>query len=193
MVVRKEELRENKNFNLDEQSPFMILDTKHFQYFSDMERFGYCIEVLNVINSVTWVNKLYRDLNSSLHIKTEIFYEIIDCIFNARYFNDSQLERYYLAQQELEHFSTISHKLTDTDKNFDVPIIIDFIVLGIDIEKYESLADDLKTELQDEYVAMFCQIRAKEIEMEDFILKARTFVSRINELEPDTVEYEVSN
>lgn len=193
MVVRKEELRENKKFNLDEQSPFMILDTKHFQYFSDIEKFGYAVEVLNVINSVTWVNKLYRDLNSSLHIKTEIFYEIIDCIFNSRHFNDSQLERYYMAQQELEYFSTICHKLTDTDKNFDVPIIIDFIVLGIDIEKYESLADDLKTELQDEYVAMFCQIRAKEIEMEDFILKARAFISRINELELDTVEYEVSN
>ncbi len=75
----------------------------------------------------------------------------------------------------------------------DLPILIDFIVLGIDIEKYESLADDLKTELQDEYVAMFCQVRAKEIEIEDFILKSRAFISRINELELDTVEYEVSN
>lgn len=193
MIVRKEDLKENKNFNLDEQSPFMILDTKHFQYFSDIEKFGHAIEVLNVINSVTWINKLYRDLNSSLHIKPEIFYEIIDCVFNSRHFNDSQLERYYTAQQELEHFSTISHKLTDTDKNFDVPIIIDFIVLGMDIEKYESLSDDLKTELQDEYVEMFCQVRAKEIEIEDFILKARTFIFKINELELDIIEQEIPN
>lgn len=183
MIIKKEDLKENKDFSLEEHSPFMILNTKHFQYFSDVEKFGYSVEVLNVINSITWINKLYRDLKSDLHIETEIFYEIIDCILNARHFNDQQLERYYLAQQKLEHFTSITHKLTDTDNNFDVPFIIDFIILGANLDQYENLSDDKRSELHDEYAALFCQIRAQEIEIEDFLLQVKALIFNVNELE----------
>ncbi|MBA9074418.1 hypothetical protein GGR22_002585 [Flavobacterium gossypii] len=187
MIIKKEDLKENKDFNLEEHSPFMILDTKHFQYFSDVEKFGYSVEVLNVINSITWINKLYRDLKSDLHIETEIFYEIIDCVLNGRHFNDTQLERYYAAQQKLEHFSSITHKLTDTDNNFDVPFIIDFIILGTNLERYDSLNEDKRGELHDEYAALFCQIRTQEIEIEDFLLQAKALVFSVNEIELENI------
>lgn len=187
MIIRKEDLKENNDFSLDAHSPFMVLDTKHFQYFSDIEKFGYSVEVLNVINSITWINKLYRDLKSDLHIETEIFYEIIDCVLNAKHFNDLQLERYYSAQQKLEHFSNITHKLTDTDNNFDVPFIIDFIILGINLERYDGLNEDGKAELHDEYMEIFCQVRTKEIEMEDFLLRAKALVFNVNELEFENI------
>lgn len=187
MIIKKEDLKENKDFNLEEHSPFMILDTKHFQYFSDVEKFGYSVEVLNVINSITWINKLYRDLKSDLHIETEIFYEIIDCILNAKHFNDSQLHRYFAAQQKLEHFSSITHKLTDTDNNFDVPFIIDFIILGTNLEQYDNLNEDRRSELHDEYAALFCQIRTQEIEIESFLLQAKALVFSVNEIELENI------
>ncbi|MBC8644206.1 hypothetical protein H9W95_09645 [Flavobacterium lindanitolerans] len=77
MIIKKEDLKERKDFSLEEHSPFMILDTKHFQYFSDIEKFGYAVEVLNVVNSITWINKMYRDLKSELHIETEIFMKLL--------------------------------------------------------------------------------------------------------------------
>lgn len=183
MIIKKEDLKERKDFSLEEHSPFMILDTKHFQYFSDIEKFGYAVEVLNVINSITWINKMYRDLKSDLHIETEIFYEIIDCILNSKRFSDQQLERYYLAQQKLEHFSSITHKLTDTDNNFDVPFTVDFIILGANQEQYENLSDDRRNELHDEYAALFCQVRSGEIEIEDFLLQVKALIFNMDELE----------
>ena len=107
MIVSKEFLRENKNFVNETKSPIMVLDLKHFQYYNDIERFGFAVEVLNVVNSISWVNKICEDLNSNFQIDTAIFYEIMDCVFKEKALESASLFTYFKVQQDLQNLAKI--------------------------------------------------------------------------------------
>lgn len=177
MIICQELLKENKNYINEIKTPIMVLDLKHFQHHSDRERFGYAVEVLNVINSLTWLNKICSDLESSLIVKTGIYYEIIDCLLKKKDFEDLQLHTYFSNQHEVEQFLHIFSKVTDVDRNFDLPFEVDFILLGMDIEHYFSLDEEEKTDLQDEYMFLFSRAKKNEISIDEFISQSKQLVS----------------
>lgn len=183
MIINKDILRENKNFVSETKTPIMVLDLKHFQYYNDVERFGLAVEILNVVNSVTWLNKICSDLNSKQCIDTSVFYEIIECLFAEKCLEDSKLKTYFEIQQDLEHFSKIFQKVADTDRNFDLPFEVDFILLGVNLEKYQDMEEDAKADLHDEYIVLFSKVRNKDVEVGEFISKAKELLCQINEFE----------
>lgn len=186
MIICKEFLKENGEFVSQSKAPLMVLDLKHFQYNEDVERFGHAIEVINVLNSVTWLNKICVDLQSDFYIDTAIFYEILDCIFKGNAMNHSQLSTYFKTQQDLEYFSKVFGKVVDTDRNFDLPFDVDFILLGLEIEKYYNLSDDNKADLNDEYIALFSKVRSKVLEISVFIEHAKQLFQKIDEAALET-------
>ena len=187
MILNKEFLKENRNFINETKAPFLVLDLKHFQYYNDVERFGFAVEVLNVVNSVSWVNKICQDLNSSYCIDTAVFYEIMDCLFAEKCLDDSRLACYFKVQQDLENISIIFQKVAETDRNFELPIEVDFIILGVDLEKYHELNDDTKSDLHDDYAVLFSKVRSNQIEVSEFILQAKELLSIIETTEPELV------
>lgn len=177
MIISKEFLRENKNFVSDTKTPFLVLDLKHFHYFNDVERFEFAIEVLNVVNSVSWINKVCQDLNSDYCIDSAVFYEVMDCLFTEKPLNSSRLFTYFRIQQEIENLSTIFKKVAETDRNFQLPIEVDFMILGVDLERYHDLHDDLKSELHEDYTMLFSKMKSGEIEIDQFVFKTKNLLS----------------
>lgn len=185
MILSKEFLRANKNYVHETKAPVLVLDLKHFQYFHDVERFGFAIEVLNVINSISWVNKICSDLDSDYSIDTAVFYEIMDCLFAEKCLDDLQLATYFKIQQDLENISIIFQKVAETDRNFVLPIEVDLLILGVDLEKYHALNDDVKSDLHDEYAVLFLKMRSNEMEVSECISQAKKLFSSIETFESE--------
>lgn len=187
MLLTKEFLRENKNFVNETKTPFLVLDLKHFQYYNDVERFGFAIEVLNVVNSVAWVNKICLDLNSNYCIDTAIFYEIMECLFAEKCLANERLSVYFKVQQEIKNIGKIFQKVAETDRNFDLPIEVDFMILGVDLEKYHGLSEDMRSDLHDDYGLLFSKVINEELEISQFISQAKAMLSAIEAVESEMV------
>ena len=187
MILSKEFLRANKNYVNETKTPVLVLDLKHFQYFNDVERFGFAVEVLNVVNSISWVNKVCIDLNSNYCIDTWVFYEIMDCLFAEKGLDDSRLAIYFKVQQDLENILIIFQKVAETDKNFDLPIEVDLLIFGADLEKYHTLNGDVKSDLHDGYAVLYSKMRSNEMGVPQFISQAKKLLSAIEAFESELV------
>ncbi len=165
---------ENRKYN-----SFMVLDTSSIIYPDEKEVFGYSIEILNLIRVAKIANKMCASFKSDFQINTDIYYNVIDCVLGNHFFTNNDLIKYFETEQTKEEFLTFSKSLVDIEKEFYLPYEVDFILLGIDIESYFDLDQAKKEEISDKYGAIACEVRSKEIEIEDFIVKARDLMNTL--------------
>jgi hypothetical protein len=165
---------EKRDFN-----SFMVLDTTTIFYPEETQVFGYSVEILNVIRINTLVNKMCNGFQSNFNIDSSIYYKAISNILESKPFLDSELECYFLASQKKEEFLSFSRSLADIENDFYLPYEVDFILLGVDIDNFNSLDEIAKGDLDDRYGDLKCDMSFKKIEIKDFIVKAKKLIAEV--------------
>lgn len=163
-------LEEKKKISLHQM---MFLDTKHMLYQIDTLKLGWGVEILNQINLISWANKLFNDLGSDQRMDESIFYEVIEAIWNETPFNNDQLIRYYELGAEIEQFLKDMMKFMETDCHYS-PYELEYFLLGMPIE----VIDDYSLrELSEGYGSINCDVRFRNMEINDFIKQAKGMIA----------------
>ncbi|WP_339919532.1 hypothetical protein [uncultured Flavobacterium sp.] len=158
---------------------FMVLNTESILHEDQIQLFGFSIEILNLLRVINKANELSKGFKSEFRIPTEIFYKVIDNVMSNKPFTDTELESYIKAEQIKEEFLTFSRSLADFDNDFYLPFEIDYILLGVDMKLYDKLDEAEKDVLGESYGDLHCEVIFKNIEISDFIMKAKKLIADI--------------
>lgn len=157
----------------------ILLNTEHLIYSSDKEAFMIAIEVLNVINSVKFINDFYDKVGSKIKISTNILYKAIDAGFDNKPFTDEEIKEYFKEIKLIDNFFENIEKFTEFNAH-NVPYELEFVLLGLSYENQDKLTEKQKTELFEEYGNINCNMRWGKIEIDNFIDKAKILVNNIS-------------
>lgn len=156
-----------------EYNSFVVLDSSSILYDNELKLFEYSIEILNLIRVALKANKMCVDFRSDFRINTGIYYKAMDSILNNIPFSDTELESFIESEQKKEDFLTFSRSLADIEREFYLPYEVDFILLGMNIDKYNDLNEEKKEALHESYGDIAFEVRFKKIGIPEFILKAK--------------------
>lgn len=159
---------EQRNFN-----SFIVLDATSISHPDEQRVFGYSIEILNSIRVIALVNKLCQGFKSNFNIDSSIYYKAIKNLMDSEIFSDTELESYFLISQKKEEFLSFSRILADIENDFYLPYEVDFILLGMDMDNFNSLDETTKGNLHETYGDLKCDMSFKKISISDFIIKAK--------------------
>ena len=157
----------------------ILLNTEHLIYSSDKEAFMIAIEVLNVINSVKFINDFYDKVGSKIKISTNILYKAIDAGFDNKPFTDEEIKEYFKEIKLIDNFFENIEKFTEFNAH-NVPYELEFVLLGLSYENQDKLTEKQKIELFEEYGNINCNMRWGKIEINNFIDKAKILVNNIS-------------
>ena len=157
----------------------ILLNTEHLIYSSDKDAFMIAIEVLNVINSVKFINDFYDKVGSKIKISTNILYKAIDAGFDNKPFTDEEIKEYFKEIKLIDNFFENIEKFTEFNAH-NVPYELEFVLLGLSYENQDKLTEKQKTELFEEYGNINCNMRWGKIEIDNFIDKAKILVNNIS-------------
>ena len=174
MVLSREQVNRNISDIKENGYNYIVLDIKNMYHYEDEVRFRYSIEILNLINTVHWANKLYEKAGSSNRIDTTIFYKSIDSNMTNKPFTNEELISYYNETIKIKNFYNILFKFQEIDVH--PPYESEFVLLGLTHEDYDTLNTREKENLHEWYGDVYCDVRFQNISVEDFIVKAKEII-----------------
>ncbi len=183
-IEKDEDLQRIKNAIIGH----IVLDTKDLQYRNDKIKFKNAIEVLDVVNTVNWVNQFYETVDSKIRIPTEIFYKCIDAGFSGKPFTTEQLIEYYKTSVLIEDFFMAMLKFKELD-NY-APYESEFVLFGLSYEEQEYLSKEQEEDLYETYSDLYSDVRMRKLDVNVFVGKMKIV---INDLKENIVKKRLKN
>lgn len=159
-----------------EYSEYMVLDMKIAM--REGKKFEHANEILSTLNFSLILNKLVKDLGSSIELKTNILLQAVDHVMKEKPFNEIQLKDWFGFWQEFEDLNRILEALYDADCHY-VDYNVDFMLLGATFEEIEEVED---ADLSEKYGNINCDLRFRKVDVDTFIEKSKAIVSKFKEL-----------
>ncbi|MBC7743728.1 MAG: hypothetical protein H7096_01350 [Flavobacterium sp.] len=159
----------------------IVLSSIHLQYTDDKLKFTTAVETLNCINRMVWINKACKDLGSTLHINTSIFYKAIDCTFKGEHLSNLEVELMFKEMAKVEIFQNSILKITDTGicyLGYELPFEICFAVHGLTIKEQDNLDREASMNLHDDYSPIYVDLISNSIDFKEYMVKVNELLNR---------------
>lgn len=157
MVLNQNEVVSRKDI-LTHSHNYLVLDSRHIKNQYNHRKFELAIELLNICNTVNWVNEIFAETDPDRQIEYDVLYKAIDHIIQDKPFNEDQIIEYYKVIREIEYCGKLLSNFTDFYEEIWFPNI-DLILLGFPLEEQEVLQEPISSQLFDFYAEEYDKLR----------------------------------
>ena len=172
MVLNREmtEILVGENRNVHD---FIVVDVKNVRSYNQIEKIKWVNEIVMNMNLISIGNAMAKELGSKHRIDFSILSEAIQSIFACKPFDQNQLERYYVANKQMNNFMYTIRALHNTD-DYHIPVGVELFLLGMDIETALWLGGD--SPIIEGYEDLCFKLENSDLDIEAFIKESMSLI-----------------
>ncbi|WP_435134266.1 hypothetical protein [Formosa sp. A9] len=177
MVLSEKQIPEQINLIKSYPFDYLVLETKNLRSHFSNFHFSMSIEVLGLINSVGYLNKLFFDLGSPNKLDPEVLYKVIDFILRGSEFTKEDLKKYFKLTKEIEYCYCSLWNFSDIMN--ELPFEIELELFGVTHSTFINKLDyEQRCVLTEDYGILQSEFfKSKEMTFEMFSVKVESLIS----------------
>ena len=142
MVVPHDYWTENILKIQEESYKYALLRTEHLERADMEEQFFYNLQVLNMLSTLTYSNKMFQSMGSKKRFNMNILFDVQKAVLNDEPLSLKKAEVYFKLMAEFEVFVNEAKKLSPDIADIYIDTDVEMLLLGFTFKKQALIKSD---------------------------------------------------
>lgn len=176
MILSKNEIKENISKISANNNNYLVVDLENFKSYDNVIKYKYSLEMLNLINEISWANDFLKKSHSKEFINTKILYKVIDSNLTEIPLSENDLKIYYSTVLDIHNFysSIKSFKEREIYTDFN----LDLILIGATHKYLFELEKSEHSKLIDLYQGLYMDLLESKLSINNFLIELKKILNQ---------------